>query len=396
MIRPLVGDNGSVLAKTLDSHVGKDSPLMRTVDPDSASGLLAKLTKIVEDILSERDERIMRQFSLDNPEGALSRTVAELKEKHGDVGEALEKRIDDMLAEFSLDKEDSSLSRLVDRVEVAHRLTSKELSLDEENSALARLRREFIEFFQRLEKENNEFRVEVSKTLAEMNARRQESERSTRHGIEFEAAAYESIADLSRRKGHIAEHVGNKSGRIPRNKKGDIVVTLGPEHSAAGAQIVVEAKESASFTLQNALDESAKARENREAEIGIFVFSARTAPEELEPFDRYGNDIVLVWDSEDATSDVILDVGLSVAQALSVRAISHSDEVSQDFDIVADAIRDIKQQIRHLDSITTWSETMKKNSGKISNSAHKVRESLASQVATLDEKVAGLRKAVSS
>ena len=78
--------------------------------------------------------------------------VADLKEKHGDVGEALDKRIGDMLDEFSLDKEDSSLSRLVSRVEVAHRQTRAELSLDEDNSAPARLRREFIEFFQRLEK----------------------------------------------------------------------------------------------------------------------------------------------------------------------------------------------------------------------------------------------------
>lgn len=72
----------------------------------------------------------------------------------------------------------------------------------------------------------------------------------------------------------------------------------------------------------------------------------------------------------------------------------HSDTPLACFCAALD-IRDIQQQIRYLDSITTWSETMKKNSGRILDSAHKVRECLTSQVATLDEKVAGIRKAVS-
>ena len=101
---------------------------------------------------------------------------------------------------------------------------------------------------------------------------------------------------------------------------------------------------------------------------------------------------MIVWDSEDTASDVILDVGLSVAQAFSVRARSHTDEVSQNFDIVEDAIRDIQQQLKHVDSITIWSETIKNNSVKILDSAHKVRDSLANQVVILDEEVAGLRK----
>ena len=42
-------------------------------------------------------------------EGALSRLVTELKTKHGEVGDALDKRISEVTGEFSLDSEDSAL-----------------------------------------------------------------------------------------------------------------------------------------------------------------------------------------------------------------------------------------------------------------------------------------------
>jgi len=45
---------------------------------------------------------------------------------------------------------------------------------------------------------------------------------------------------------------------------GDIVVQLGPDQKASGARIVVEAKESGSYTLSKALEELETARKNRQ------------------------------------------------------------------------------------------------------------------------------------
>ena len=97
------------------------------------------------------------------------------------------------------------------------------------------------------------------------------------------------------------------------------------------ARIVVEAKEDASYNLKKALDELEDARKNRGADIGVFVFSKRTAPNGLEVFNRYGNDVVVIWDAEDTGSDVFLDAGLSVARALCARPKSISAEVDADF-----------------------------------------------------------------
>ena len=117
IIRRQVEGDGSLLSKTLVAHVGDSSPLMRILDPQSAGGLVALLAQATETTLTEQRERTLREFTLDNGDGALARLVSELRRSHGDVGKALEDRIGSVMGEFSLDREDSALSRLVDRVE---------------------------------------------------------------------------------------------------------------------------------------------------------------------------------------------------------------------------------------------------------------------------------------
>ena len=160
-IRAQISGEGSELSRTLMSHVGKESPLMRTLDPRSTDGLIGLLSKSTEETLVEQRKRILSEFSLDNGEGALSRLVMELKTNHGEVGEALQHRIDEVIGEFSLDKEDSALSRLMTRVERAQGQISKEFSLDEDGSALARMRKELLEVLQGQHETNTRFQEEV-------------------------------------------------------------------------------------------------------------------------------------------------------------------------------------------------------------------------------------------
>ena len=116
VIRAQVEGSDFGLAQTLTTHVGKDSPLMRTLDPEATTGLIQQLTQSTEATLVQQKETILKEFSLDNGEGALSRLVTELKTKHGEVGDALDKRISEVTGEFSLDNEDSALSRLMQGV----------------------------------------------------------------------------------------------------------------------------------------------------------------------------------------------------------------------------------------------------------------------------------------
>ena len=303
LLQSQIGPRDSLLTHTLATHLGERSPLVTMLDPASSNGFLSSLIGEIEKTVDSQRELILREFSLDNKNGALSRLVSELTERHGRLGEALEKRIDEVTAEFSLDRKDSALSRLVDRVERAQRQISSELSMDREDSALARMRRELLTVeSQRCANDN--FQRDVLKSLTEITARRVESERSTRHGDDFEGAVFDSILARSQKAGDIATSIGTTTGVIRNCKVGDVLVELGPDSAAPASRIVAEAKEQAGFGLSDALKALEQARKNREAEVGLFVFSSRVAPQGLETLARYGDDIVLVWNAEDPRTDV--------------------------------------------------------------------------------------------
>jgi hypothetical protein len=116
------------------------------------------------------------------------------------------------VAEFSLDRDDSALSRLVRRVEQAQRQISSELSLDQENSALARMRRELLQVIEVQRQANDRFHREVLEKLAEVAARKQEADRSTRHGNDFENGVFEFVQAMSQKAGDVATPAGSTTG----------------------------------------------------------------------------------------------------------------------------------------------------------------------------------------
>lgn len=391
VIRRQIGGDGSELVNTLAAHVGPSSLLMRTIDPNAADGLIRQLDETTKSALIQQQKVILDEFSLDNGSGALSRMVSELKEKHGEVGESLENRIGEVMAEFSLDKEDSALSRMVSQVDTAQKRISREFSLDAEDSALARMRRELMETLENQQQTNERFQREVEGTLREMAAGKREAERSTRHGEKFEDDVFEFINTRSQRAGDVAIDTGNLVGLVPRSKVGDVVVELGNEHAAAGSKIVIEAKRDASYTLAKARAELDIARKNRGAEVGLFVFSSSHAPSGLDPFNRYGNDIVIVWDSEDRTSDVVFDAGVSVARALCTRAKSHSDEVGESVEAIEQAILTLEKQVEGFTEIVRLTTTIKNNSENVLKRTRIMSESIEKQIGILNDKVGGLR-----
>ena len=396
VIRGQIGSNGSELSRTLAVHVGPDSLLMHKLDPKSTDGLINLLVKSTEGTLSDQRELILREFSLDNSEGALNRMVGKLTKNHGEVGEALENRIESVMGEFSLDKEDSALSHMVNQVNDAQRKISSEFSLDNEDSALVKIRKELLDVIGKQHQTNEEFQREVIRNLTDMTARKQESEKGTRHGLDFEEAVFDFINEQCQKAGDVATRTGNTTGRTLHSKKGDVVIKLGPEHVAAGAQIVVEAKQDASYTPDKALSELDEARKNRDAGIGLFVFSERTAQVGIDPFSRYGENIVIVWNAEDPASNVVFDAGLSVAKALSVQAKSYRDEVGADFEEIEKAISEIERQVGGLDEITKSAEAIENHTGKILNRCRIMRNGLNKQIGILNEEVGDLRQVISS
>lgn len=227
-----------------------------------------------------------------------------------------------------------------------------------------------------------------------MKARREESLASTRHGKDFELAAYAFIEDACQKSGDIPEHTGERVGATKHCKVGDCIITLGPDCEAAGSRIVCEMKEDASCDLRRSLNEIETARANRGAEVGLFIHSMRTAPNGLRSLARYGNDIVVVWDAEDELTDTYLSAAIMVCKALAVRKSVVDKKLSADFGALDKAIREIERQVGFLDEIKTSSTTIKNGAEKILNRVEVMRTALTKQIETLDAQASLIRALV--
>jgi hypothetical protein len=242
LLRTQLSGDDSELGRTLASAVGAQSPLMKMLSPSESEGLLKTLKDTVDEELTQQRERVLREFDLNVPDSALSRLLRDLSERNGDLEEALSARIAEVVSEFSLDNEDSALARLVARVEKAQQQITREFSLDDETSSLTRMKRELLTVLKEHELQNAAFQEEVKTALNAMVVRKDEAGRSTRHGATFEDEVFAWVERDARSGGDVPEHTGDRTGLIRNCKVGDCVFELGPDHLAAGAKVVFEAK----------------------------------------------------------------------------------------------------------------------------------------------------------
>jgi hypothetical protein len=396
LIKSFIDGENSLFARTLVSHVGRDSALMKLLDPQQSDGLLTSLRKTVDEQLATQRDHLLKEFSLDNKDGALTRVITQLTNKHGDLSNDIQKKIDVIIKEFSLNEENSALSRLVQNVSQAQRTITNEFSLDSDTSCLSRLKRELKDLLDTSEKKNQLFQEEVKISLAKIVTQREEAERSTRHGLAFEDAVCDFLVRQSQHAGDVATPCGHTTGLIKNCRIGDCTIELGPDSAAPGAQIVVEAKEKDAFTLAQAREEIEQARKNRGADWGVFVFSKKTAPPNLEPFSRYGSDFIVVWDVDDTSSDVFLKAGIIAARALCFRSERQSAAQQVDFDAIDKAILEIEKRAGNLDEVGKSAETIQSSSRKILDRVRIDREALDKQIEILRERVGDLKTSMTA
>lgn len=386
VVRRQVAEAQGTLSKVFEQFVGENSQLLRMLDPAGDNQLVQTLRSTLDVAVQQQNEAILAQFSLDNKGGALVRFLGELTSKHGDLNQALSRDMAALVAEFSLDKEDSALSRLVSRVETAQKSLTAELSLDNQDSALQRLHRMFQEHQNTMLRQHLELAARLDTAIQSMTARREEAAKSTRHGLEFEETLGDHLRQLVRSGGDILQETGSTTGVRPNCKVGDYVITIGPDKLAAGARIVVEAKESASYDLATSLEEAELARNNRQAEVCVFVHSTRTAPSSIPTFQRFGRDLVVRWNPDDDANDVWLEAALMVATALSVKAAAHDKADAASFDRIDKAIERVRKALEGFDEVNTSANTIKSSAEKILSRARLMHETLSTQVqAVVDE-----------
>lgn len=387
-LRQHLGPETSTLAQTLDHHL---QPILKLLDPEEAHGVQARIQQLLDNAVEDQRNQVLREFSLDSEDSALSRLLRKVTDENGRFTKDVRALVDELAEEFSLDKEDSALSRLVKKVEDAQGLIGKSLTLDDENSPLSRLKRELQATIDGLTKSNADFQQKVLEALAKLQAQRETAAKSTLHGLDFEDCLGELLRTEASRLNDVYEAVGTTTGAISHCKTGDFVIALGPDSAAPNARIVWEAKSNKSYDLTGALKELDQARKNRQAQVGVFVFAEDATPDGTEPFARYGNDIVVVWDPEDPASDLYVRAAYSVARALVIRESHESAESEAAVTAIEEATRAIETQLEHLGDIKTWAETVKNNGEKISERAGKLQKTLGEQVETLNKQIEALK-----
>ena len=386
-----LGPENSVLARTLAAAVGEHSPLFKLLSPGQAGGLVAAITGIFEGAVEQHRTRLSQELSLDRPESALSRLVRELVDHDGKLRTEFSTSVDAVVRQFSLDEPNSALSRLVREVSRASEAVTQEFSLDLEESSLNRIRRELLAALETLTQSQRDFQSEVRATLEGFRARKDEALRSTVHGREYETFVCEVLGTEAHRLGDVFTVCGASVGRIRNSKVGDATVELGPDSAAPGARIVIEAKAERGYDVERILGELRTARDNRGADVGIFVVARRAAPSTLEPLARFGNDILVAWDDEDPTTDVYLKAAYSLGRALVIAENRGTGEMKADFAVIDAALLEISRKAQSLDEIGAAAQTIQNAGDRIMTRARIVKDSLLKEVDRLMEQMAALR-----
>jgi len=391
LVRRQVGTEAEKLRTVLNTYIGEGGELARLLAPGEDNAFVGDLKRRMEAVLAEQSDVIVAQFSLDVETSALSRLVRELKQNHGDISQALQTAMKEVSREFSMDVPDSALSRLLGQVQAAQKQISDEFTLDREGSALKRLMDHVGSSIQTLQESQSEFQTQVMTVLSALQARKQAEQRSTTHGARFEEEVGNLARDDSQRAGDVLEDTGSTTGVIALCKVGDFVLTLGPDHAAAGTRIVIEAKEATNYSLKSTLEESDQARRNRAAQVALFVHSKKTAPAGLEPLGRYGNDIVVVWDAEDTTTDITVKAGLALARAMCVRVAQQSSKDAASWDAIDRAIEKMRKQIAKFADLKTSAESIERSAQKQLEIIRIASKSLEDALVDLNESLTGIR-----
>jgi hypothetical protein len=191
----------------------------------------------------------------------------------------------------------------------------------------------------------HQFRTEVSRGFDQLNerltaieaaaaARASERARSSAKGADFEALVEDLLGQVLRGTDHVLERTAAAAGDVLRSRKGDFVITLDPETVRGSTlRVVVECKDRV-ISGRAMRDELQEARRNRDAAVGLVVFSSAHAPTGIAPFDVRMGDVYCVLDPEHPLAEN-LEAALRLARLLATCSVRESSP-----DVDAGALRE--------------------------------------------------------
>ena len=177
----------------------------------------------------------------------------------------------------------------------------------------------------------------------------------------------------------MLERTAASAGDVLRSRKGDFVVTLDPATvRGATLRVVVECKDRA-ISGRAMRDEMEEARRNRDAAVGLVVFSAAHAPTGIAPFDVRAGDVYCVIDPECPAPET-LEAAFRLARLMALATLR---ENSPDIDIgaVRDALARIGAELEALRGLKTRLATIGTAARSVSAGLDQLRDGVVARIA---------------
>jgi hypothetical protein len=220
----------------------------------------------------------------------------------------------------------------------------------------------------------HQFRLEVAEGFKVLNeklvaleaagsARAGERAKGTAKGVDFEDLLHGMLGEMARGGGDMLDRTGTEDGAIARSRKGDFVITLDPVLArGAEVRVVLEAKDR-KMSGPEMRKELREACQNRDALIGVAVWSSQHAPQGYAPFTVVGEDVHVVVDPE-APDAAYLAAAVRLARIMALAKLAER-AVDVDAQAIAKALTGVREQLElvrnlktQLTSITTVTRTV--------------------------------------
>jgi hypothetical protein len=242
-----------------------------------------------------------------------------------------------------------------------------------------------------------QFRDEVAKGFEALHAklaaieaaqaaRADERSRSAAKGGDFETLLEGMLGEIARGADDILERTGTEAGDAGRSKKGDFVITIDPE-LARGTElrIVVEAKDRA-ISGRAMREEIREAKTNRDAAIGLVVFSTEHAPTGIAPFDVRAGDVYAVIDPADPDRST-LEAAVKLARLLAL-ATSREIEAEVDLAEIQRSLTAIRESLETVRGLKTQLTSIVTTSNGVSTALDKLREAILGWISHAERELA--------
>lgn len=306
---------------------------------------------------------------------------------------AFRAQVEELLGDaFDPDSRSSLLSRIEqaylkvgeDQLHAFRRLINPEA----EDSPLHRWRTEIItQVREQSTTIAEEVRKLADKVIVQQAAERAAAEArelTTAKGFTYEDQLHELIESVAVVHGDLAEQTGRERG-VDGTQKGDEVVLLNPEDTRGiAARAVFEVKDT-KLGLTKTFEELDAAMANREATVGIAVFSSQRKAPTAEPFVPFDCKAILVVDKDDPDRGAVR-LAYTWARWMVRRQLATS-ESNLNLDRIEGLLDDAKRELTRVSAVRRALSTATKKIGEAGGEVNVMTDNLHGLLDALCEEI---------